>query len=49
MFQEALKLVALTQAKEIEEIIIQVIKYEEKLIELKDVASHTISEALGKE
>ena len=46
---EALNLVALTQAKEIEEIIFQVIHYEEKLVELKDVASHTVSEVLSEE
>jgi len=34
--------------KDVDEVIFKVIDYEEKLIELKDVESHTISEASGK-
>jgi len=47
MFGEALKLAELTKAKEIEETVIQMIRYEEKLIVQKDIQSHTISEVLG--
>ena len=49
MYQEALKLSAAAKVLEIEEVIKQVIQYEEKLIAKKDIASHTISEALGEE
>jgi hypothetical protein len=49
MFEEALKLAEFTKTKEIEEIIIKVIKYEEKLIAQKNIESHTISESLGEE
>jgi len=49
MFQEALKLSAYMKAEDIEEIIIQVIRYEEALIAKEDIAAHTISEALGEE
>jgi len=46
MFEKALKLAEETKTKDIEEIILQVIAYEESLIELKDIDSHTVSEAL---
>ena len=49
MFEQALKLAEETKTKDIEEIILQVIAYEESLIESKDINSHTISEALGDE
>jgi len=47
MFQRALKLAAETKTKNIENIIGQVVRYEEALIGLKDVGTHTVSEALG--
>jgi len=47
LFQEAKKLVALIKAKGIEGIILDVINFEEKLIDQKNTASHTQSEALG--
>ena len=47
MFQEAQKLVSQTKEKELDELIFKVIDYEEKLIEMNDIESHTISEALG--
>ena len=46
MFQEAQKLVSQTKEKELDELIFKVIDYEEKLIEMNDIESHTISEAL---
>ena len=46
MFEQALKLAEDTKSKDIEEIIMQVITYEESLIESKDIDSHTVSEAL---
>ena len=49
MFEQALKLAEETKTKDIEEIILQVIAYEESLIESKDIDSHTVSEALGDE
>jgi len=49
MFEQAFKLAEETKSKDIEEIIMQVITYEESLIELQDIASHTVSEALGDE
>ena len=49
MFEQAFKLAEETKSKDIEEIIMQVITYEESLIELQDIASHTVSEALGNE
>ena len=49
MFEQALKLVEETKTKDIEEIILQIIAYEESLIESKDIDSHTVSEALGDE
>ena len=49
MFDQALKLAEDTKTKDIEEIILQVIVYEESLIESKDIDSHTVSEALGDE
>ena len=49
MFEQALKLADETKTKDIEEIIMQVIAYEESLIESKDIDSHTVSEALGDE
>ena len=47
MFEQALKLVEETKTKDIEEIILQVIAYEESLIESKDIDSHIVSEALN--
>jgi len=47
MYREALELSAATKVLEIEEVIKQVIQYEEELIAKEDIASHTISEALG--
>ena len=49
MFEQAFKLAEETKSKDIEEIIMQVITYEESLIESKDIDSHTVSEALGDE
>ena len=49
MFEQALKLVEETKTKDIEEIILQIIAYEESLIESKDIDSNTVSEALGDE
>ena len=46
MFEQALKLAEETKTKDIEEIILQIIAYEESLIESKDIDSHTVSEAL---
>ena len=46
MFDQALKLAEDTKTKDIEEIILQIIAYEESLIESKDIDSHTVSEAL---
>ena len=46
MFQEAQKLVSQTKEKELDELVVKVIYYEEKLIKMKNVESHTISEAL---
>ena len=46
MFSKGLKLVKSTKVKDVDEVIFKVIDYEEKLIEMKDVESHTISEAL---
>ena len=42
-------LVEETKTKDIEEIILQIIAYEEARIESKDIDSHTVSEALGDE
>lgn len=49
MYQEALELSAAMKVKGIDEVIKQVIQYEEELIEKKDVTAHTISEALSKQ
>ncbi len=49
MYQEALELSEFVKAKDIEEIIRQVILYEEELIIKKDITAHTIAEALGEE
>ena len=46
MFEKALKLVEETKTKDIEEIILQIIAYEESLIKTNDIDSHTVSEAL---
>ncbi|MGV6852048.1 MAG: DUF2225 domain-containing protein [bacterium] len=46
MFQEALKLCSIAKAADIEDIIKQVIQYEEQLISKEDMDTHTISEAL---
>ena len=47
MHQEALELSAAMKAEDIEEIIMQMIKYEKELIAKEDIAAHTIAEALG--
>ena len=49
MFEQAFKLAEETKTKDIEGIILQIIAYEESLIESKDIDSHTVSEALGDE
>lgn len=49
MHQEALELSGVMKAEDIEEIIMQVIKYEEVLIAKADIAAHTISEVLDEE
>ncbi len=49
MYKEALELSATMKAEDIEEIIMQVIQYEVKLIAKQDIGAHTVSEALGKE
>ena len=49
MFEQALKLVEETKTKDIEEIILQIIAYEESLIKINDIDSHTVSEALDDE
>jgi hypothetical protein len=49
LFQKALELVSQTKEKELDELVVKVICYEEKLINMKNVESHTISEALGEE
>ena len=49
MHQEALELSATMKTENIEEIIMQVIMFEEALIAKADITAHTISEALGEE
>lgn len=46
MFQQAMELVEITQTYMMEDIISQIIKYQEELIVLKDIDSHAISEAI---
>jgi len=46
MFEQASKLAEETKTKDIEEIILQIIAYEESLIKINDIDSHTVSEAL---
>jgi len=46
-FQNALELAEETKTMNIEEIINQVIRFEEALINLKDIGIHTVSETLG--
>ena len=48
MHQEALELSAALKTEEFEEIIRQVIQYEEELIAKGDTAAHTISEVNNK-
>jgi hypothetical protein len=47
MFQRALKLAEETKTMNIVKNISQVVRYEEALIGLKDVGTHTVSEPLG--
>ena len=47
MFQSALELVNKTKAMDIEEVVSEVISYQEKLVLAEDMDAHTISEALG--
>lgn len=47
MFREAMNLAEETLTKDMEEIITQVVKFEVELINLKDIDTHTISEALS--
>lgn len=49
MYQEALELSAAMKSEDIDEIIMQVIQYEEELIAKNDNAAHTILEAVGEE
>ncbi len=49
MFQEALELSDVVKAKDIEEIIKQIIKYQKELITKKDISVQTISEALAED
>jgi len=48
MFEPALKLAKNTNSDDIEEIIMKIIEYEITLIQLNDIDSHTISEAIDK-
>jgi hypothetical protein len=47
MFKSALELVNKTKVMDIEEVVSEVISYQEKLVLAEDMDAHTISEALG--
>ena len=47
MFKGALELVNKTKVMDIEEVVSEVISYQEKLVLAEDMDAHTISEALG--